>query len=120
LLAKKLRSAESIPAHIEFIAPRVLKLVYTTNNLHPFAEDMGYHGESFRWGEVRRALLRAELDSYYIRLYVLTRDELCYILDPKEVHCEDFPNSTCPLAEREESPLVWGIIRHAVSRAITS
>ena len=27
----------------------------------------------------------------YARLYGLTRDELRYILDPKEVHDEDFP-----------------------------
>jgi hypothetical protein len=39
----------------------------------------------------RRAQLRTELDSYYARLYGLTRDELRYILDPKEVHEEDFP-----------------------------
>ncbi|MBV5279714.1 MAG: hypothetical protein J0651_00070, partial [Actinobacteria bacterium] len=30
----------------------------------------------FRWDEVRRAQLRAELDAYYARLYGLTRDEL--------------------------------------------
>ena len=30
-----------------------------------------------------------ELDAYYARLYGLTRDELRYILDPKEVHGED-------------------------------
>ena len=50
--------------------------------------------ESFRWDEVRRAQLRAELDAYYARLYGLTRDELRYILDPKEVHGEDFPGET--------------------------
>ena len=79
------------PADIDFIAPRVLELVYTAHDLRPFAEDMGYHGEPFRWDEVRRAQLRAELDAYYARLYGLTRDELRYILDPKEVHGEDFP-----------------------------
>jgi hypothetical protein len=31
--------------------------------------------EPFRWDEVRRAQLRAELDAYYARLYGLTRDE---------------------------------------------
>jgi len=39
-----------------------------------------------RWDEVRRAQVRAELDAYYARLHGLTRDELRYILDPKEVH----------------------------------
>ena len=37
------------------IAPRVLELVYTAWDLRPFAEDMGYHGEPFRWDEERRA-----------------------------------------------------------------
>ena len=49
------------------------------------------HGKPFGWDEVRRAQLRTELDAYYARLYGLTRDELRYILDPKEVHGEDFP-----------------------------
>ena len=41
--------------------------------------------------------LCTELDAYYARLYGLTRDELRYILDPKEVHGEDFPgrHSVC-------------------------
>jgi len=46
--------------------------------------------------------LRAELDAYYARLYGLTRDEPRYILDPKEVHGEDFPGETfCVLKEKE-------------------
>lgn len=34
---------------------------------------------SSKWDDDRRALLRAELDAYYARLYGLTRDELRYI-----------------------------------------
>jgi len=48
--------------------------------------------EPFRWDEVRRAQLRAELDATYARLYGLTRDELRYTplaSTPKEVHGED-------------------------------
>lgn len=93
------------PADIDFIAPRVLELVYTANDLRPFAEDMGYHGEPFRWDEVRRAQLRAELDAYYARLYGLTRDELRYILDPKEVHGEDFPGETFRVLKEKEGRL---------------
>ena len=89
-------------ADIEYIAPRVLELVYTAYDLCPFAEDMGYHGEPFRWDEVRRAQLRAELDAYYARLYGLTRDELRYILDPKEVHGEDFPGETFRVLKEKE------------------
>ena len=90
------------PAGIDFIAPRVLELVYTAYDLRPFAEDMGYHGEPFRWDEVRRAQLRAELDAYYARLYGLTRDELRYILDPKEVYGEDFPGETFRVLKDKE------------------
>lgn len=34
----------------------------------------------FRWDEVRRAQLRAELDAHHARLYGPTRDELRYTL----------------------------------------
>jgi len=39
----------------------------------------------FKWNEARRARLRAELDTYYARLYGLTRKQLRYILDPADL-----------------------------------
>ncbi|MCG3145721.1 MAG: hypothetical protein HONDAALG_03394 [Gammaproteobacteria bacterium] len=45
---------------------------------------------------------RAELDAYYARLYGLTRDELRYILDPKEVYGEDFPGETFRVLKEKE------------------
>jgi hypothetical protein len=45
---------------------------------------------------------RAELDAYYARLYGLIRDELRYILDPKEVHGEDFPGETFRVLKEKE------------------
>ena len=39
----------------------------------------------FKWDESRRALLRAELDALYARLYGLTRKQLRYILDPADL-----------------------------------
>ncbi|CAG0971027.1 hypothetical protein ANRL3_01501 [Anaerolineae bacterium] len=90
------------PADVDFIAPRVLELVYTAWDMKPFAEDMGYHGEPFRWDEERRAHLRAELDAYYARLYGLTRDELRYILDPKDVYGDDFPGETFRVLKEKE------------------
>jgi hypothetical protein len=57
----------------------------------------------FKWDENRRAILRAELDAYYAKLYGLTRDELCYILDPKDIYGPDFPGETFRvLKEKEE------------------
>ena len=80
----------------------MLELVYTAWDLKPFAEDMGYHGEPFKWDEDRRAQLRAELDAYYARLYGLSRDELRYVLDPQEVYGSDFPGETFRVLKEKE------------------
>jgi hypothetical protein len=57
----------------------------------------------FKWDENRRAILRAELDACYARLYGLTRDELKYILDPQDIYGPDFPGETFRvLKEKEE------------------
>ena len=55
-----------------------------------------------KWDEERRALLRAELDAYYARLYGLTRDELRYILDPQDVYGPDFPGETFRVLKEKE------------------
>ena len=52
--------------------------------------------------EKHRAILRAELDAYYAKLYGLTRDELRYILDPKDVYGLDFPGETFRVLKEEE------------------
>ncbi|WP_179228387.1 Eco57I restriction-modification methylase domain-containing protein [Leptolyngbya ohadii] len=87
---------------IEFISSRVLELVYTAYDLKPFAQDMGYDGEPCLWNPDRRALLRAELDAYYAKLYGLTRDELRYILDPADVYGPDFPSETFRVLKNNE------------------
>lgn len=87
---------------IKFISSRVLELVYTAWDLQPFAQDMGYDGEPFRWNSERRALLRAELDAYYAKLYGLTRDELRYILDPADIYGPDFPSETFRVLKNNE------------------
>jgi hypothetical protein len=117
------------PADIDFIAPRVLELVYTAYDLEPFARDMlnDVGAETwrrwfpnhplpqspndpippFRWDDPpgRRALLRAELDAYYAKLYGLNRDELRYILDPKDVYGPDFPGETFRVLKEKEERL---------------
>lgn len=52
--------------------------------------------------EERRALLRAELDAYYARLYGLTRDELRFILDPQDVYGPDVPGETFRVLKKKE------------------
>ncbi|MDZ8028322.1 MAG: Eco57I restriction-modification methylase domain-containing protein [Nostoc sp. DedQUE11] len=90
------------PEHIKFISTHVLELVYTSWDMQPFAKDMEYDGEPFIWNPNRRALLRAELDAYYAKLYGLTRDELRYILDPADVYGEDFPSETFRVLKNNE------------------
>lgn len=89
-----------------FLVPRILELTYTAHDVRAFYEgvvavDSAYdprtsaeRGRPFAWDPLRRAELRAELDAYYARLYGLTRDELRYILDPKDVMGEDYPSET--------------------------
>ena len=90
------------PEDIKFISDRVLELVYTAWDMQLFAQDMGYDGEPFIWDSQRRALLRAELDAYYAKLYGLTRDELRYILDPADVYGSDFPSETFRVLKNNE------------------
>lgn len=85
-----------------FITPRVLELSYTSHAIRPWAEDLGYSGEPFLWNPERRALLRAELDAYYAKLYGLTRDELRYILDPADIYGDDYPSETFRVLKNNE------------------
>jgi hypothetical protein len=86
-----------------FILSRALRLTFTSTDTASFASDAGYHGCSFSWNEEERHQIRSEVDAYFAHLYGLTRDELRYILDPKDVFGEDFPSETFRvLKEREE------------------
>jgi len=62
----------------------------------------GWPLPSFKWNGDRRALLRAELDAYYARLYGLTRDELRNIFDPKDVYGDDSPSETFRVLKDKE------------------
>ncbi len=53
----------------------------------------------FTWDEGRRALLRAELDAYYARLYGLTRKQLRYILDPADLTARELADILDPWEE---------------------
>ena len=46
---------------VELVVPRVLELTYTTHDLKPFAQDLGYDGPPFPWDEDRRHRLKCEL-----------------------------------------------------------
>lgn len=89
-------------AALDFVAPRVLELSYTSEEMRPFARDLGFDGAPFAWDPIRRAWLRAELDAYYARLYGVSRDELRYILDPHDVCGTDYPSETFRVLKERE------------------
>jgi len=90
-------------ADLAYIVPRVLELTYTAWDLKGWAEDLGFTGAApFRFDPDRRAVLRAELDARYARLYGLTRDELRYILDPSDVMGPDYPTETFRVLKERE------------------
>ncbi len=105
------------PANLHAIVPRVLELTYTAHDLQPFYADVvaenpawdprtgADRGQPWRWDPERRALLRAELDAIYARLYGLTRDELRYILDPADVMSADYPSETFRVLKDKEMRL---------------
>lgn len=83
---------------LDFIVPRVLALSYTSESMRPFARDLGCHGAPFAWDPGRRAILKAELDARYARLYGLTFDQLRYVLDPGP----DYPSQTFRVLKENE------------------
>lgn len=98
-------------ADLAFIVPRILELTYTAHDLQAWGVALAAYdprpaaeqGQPFVWSPERRAQLRAELDAYYARLYGLTRDELRYILDPKDVMGEDYPSETFRVLKEGET-----------------
>lgn len=89
-------------ADLAFIVPRVLELTYTSHSMAPFARDLDHEGPPFAWDEDRRAQLRAELDAWYALAYGLSRDELRYVLDPKDVMGADYPSETFRVLQNNE------------------
>jgi hypothetical protein len=89
-------------ADLSFISKRVLELTYTAHDLEYWAKDLGYEGPTFTFDLERRAILRAELDAYYAKLYGLTRDELRYILAPADIMGEDYPSETFRVLKNRE------------------
>jgi hypothetical protein len=53
----------------------------------------------FKWDEDRRAILKAELDAIYARLYGLNRKQLRYILDPADLTPRELENILDPWEE---------------------
>ena len=90
------------PSDIDYIVPRVLELTYTSYSLKGWAEALGYEGEPFVFDPERRAVLRAELDARYAKLYGLNEQGLTYILDPSAVYGPDYPSESFRVLKEKE------------------
>lgn len=64
-----------------WIQSRVLELTYNSDDVRPFAHDLGYDGPPFTWEPERRFQLRCELDAAFFHLYGISADDADYILD---------------------------------------
>lgn len=74
----------------DIVRDMVLKLTYTSHDLAPFAEDMGYGGKPFPWDEDERRHNLARLDALFFLLYGISPEDASYILD------------TFPIVKRED------------------
>ena len=65
----------------EWIAVRVVELIYTASDLRALGQRLGHEGPPFRWDEQRRFTLRCELDAAFFHLYGINREDVDYIMD---------------------------------------
>ena len=64
----------------ELVRDHVLRLTYTSHDMAPFAQALGYDGAPFVWDVEARRHLRARLDALYFHLYGLSREDADYVL----------------------------------------
>ncbi|WP_430461147.1 Eco57I restriction-modification methylase domain-containing protein [Thalassolituus sp. LLYu03] len=89
---------------ITFVTSRVLQLTYNSNDMEGWAKDLGYEGQPFNFDPDCRAVLQAELDAYYAKLYGLSRQELQFILDPESIK-PGYPSETFAVLKRSDERL---------------
>ncbi len=99
---------------IDAIVKRVLELTFTSIDMKDFYDDVvaenqdwdvrtgPQRGIPWQWDPNRRAVLQAELDAIFARLYGLSKDDVRYILDPKAVMGEDYPSETFRVLKDKE------------------
>jgi len=90
----------SLPSSLTGSAPDWLEIIYSLNPDNPNQDACPL--PPFKWNENRRARLRAELDAFCTKLYGLTEEELCYILDAQEIFVPDFPGETFRVLKEKE------------------
>ena len=87
---------------LDFVISRALKLIYTSNSMRSFAKELGYSGRPYAWNGGDRAVIRGELDAFFAKSYGLSREDLCYILDPSSVKGSDYPTETFRVLKNAE------------------
>ncbi len=80
-----------------FVVSYGRKLVATS---YKMAEALGC--EVHKYDREERAILKARLDAFYAMKYSLDRNDLEYILDPKEVMGKDYPTETFPSLKADD------------------
>ncbi|KKN20351.1 hypothetical protein LCGC14_0936480, partial [marine sediment metagenome] len=65
----------------EIVKNIVLKLVYNTNDLKFFAEDLGYNQDPVIWNPEEREILIADLEAIFAHLYKIEMKDLIFILE---------------------------------------
>jgi hypothetical protein len=93
-------------ADLMFLVPRILELIYTANDMVGFYDDVilcnaaydsrvsSERGKPYKFDVDRRLFLKCELDAYIAHMWGLTRDELRFVLDPKEIMGANYPSET--------------------------
>ncbi len=89
----------------KWIAPRVLKLSCTANDMAPLGEACGMDPPVHKWKPNERSRILAELDAAYLLLYGIDRDDAIYILSTfQAARAKDAPGMFDPDADRMLSP----------------
>ncbi len=86
--------AQFSPSELDYVQDRVIRLVYTSQKLRHWAEDLGYSGKPFIYQPEERMQIRSELDAFFAKKFGMTREELAYVLDPHQAKGENYPSET--------------------------
>lgn len=98
----------------DLVHDHVLRLTYTAHDLAPFAHDLGYEGEPFRWDPEERRQLRARLDALYFHLYGLDRDDTAYVLGQFPVLKKNEKAEHAPEDHKKTDDDIGYVTRHLV------
>lgn len=65
----------------DLILPKIIKLIFSTQDLSSFSVDCGFTESFINWNQEERKILQCKLDAIYAHLYKLNENELEYIMD---------------------------------------